>query len=311
MAPERSAAWLEEVQAELSRRRSVSFDAHEAGIERGEGRTWILNSRGRDVTFGFSLGSVHVRVAAGFSTMRYEVPLESDAPDPSRLVARVEHEAEAFAGVDPVSDSRVPVVLSPRAAAVWLRWITPFFFRTDENGSTGARGLPRRRGFHIVDDPSVLYDGEGRRARRRTYLHDGQLTDSISDSRDPSALEQDIGPMRRDSFRDTPFPGPLSLAIPPDGSVGSPVDDLVKGLYVTALTPRNAPGSDAFLAEVRGQWIEKGRPRHPVGVTLMTLETHGGLGRVIGRGAAARTGPPGVPTLTPCLLFDRAALVPL
>jgi hypothetical protein len=77
------------------------------------------------------------------------------------------------------------------------------------------------------------------------------------------------------------------------------------------LAPRGAPGSDTFLAEVRGWWIEPGRPPRAVGATLLKLEEQGGLGRVVAWGADDEEGPPGVQGRAPSLLFDRAELIRL
>lgn len=117
--------------------------------------------------------------------------------------------------------------------------------------------------------------------------------------------------MRRDSFRDAPSPGPLSLAVRAAAITPSALDQLNRGLHVTSLTPRAAPGSDTFLAEVRGQWIEQGRPPRAIGATLLKLDEQGGLGRVVAWGADHEAGPPGVPVRAPSLLFDRAVLIHL
>jgi len=116
--------------------------------------------------------------------------------------------------------------------------------------------------------------------------------------------------MRRDSFRDRPYPGPLSLAIPANERRSEPlIESLTKGLLVTTLTPRVPPGADTFVAEVRGHWIEKGERGRPILPILIQIEGYGGLGRIMARGADAEPGPPGLPTAVPSLLFDSARFV--
>jgi hypothetical protein len=155
-------------------------------------------------------------------------------------------------------------------------------------------------------------DGEGRHVGDRTYVREGQFADCIIDSRDPAVPIDRLGPMRRDSFRDRPTPGALGLTIPAEeGRTGPLSRDLARGVLVTSLTPRLAPGGEIYLAEVRGQWIERGAPVRAIPPTLMKIDRCGGLGRVEARGADAAPGPPGLPAIAPSLLFEMAEFVPL
>jgi len=109
-------------------------------------------------------------------------------------------------------------------------------------------------------------------------MSDGTAVGCFVDSRDTEAREEELGPMRRDSFRDIPSPGPMRLVLAP-GERGR--DDLLagfgRGLFVTSLVPHSGPGSVAFVAEVRGVWIEKGLTRRPASRTLLVVPTAEGL----------------------------------
>lgn len=315
----RGTSWIHEVVEAFSAFRSSTLAAREIWIERGAGRTWIVNSLGRDVTFPFAVGSAGIHLSAQLSTMRYAIPLGDEDAEPRAFVAGAVRQTTAIADASaaPVPVRESPVLLSPRASAQWLQWVFPRFIRSDsEQGRSGKPpDLSVRPGFHIVDEPDdarILYDGEGRSVGRRTYLHDGQMAGAIIDSRDPSrtgAGLEPIGPMRRDSFRDRPYPGPMALRIPPDGSnPRSLIESVSEGLFVTGITPRVAPGSETFLAEVRGLWIEQGKPKYLVPPTLIEIEGCGGLGRVMARGGDPEPGPPGLLTVAPSLLFESAKL---
>lgn len=310
--------WVREADASCSVLRDARLDVRDIWIERGAGHTWLVNSRGCDVGFPFGLGSAGLHAGAGLSTMRYARVLGDRDPSPPDLAASAAREAApyAFDCAVPVPLETAPVLMAPRASAGWLRWIAAQFTRPPSGARQGVRrpDLLRRPGFHIVDespDERSRYDGEGRAIGRRQYLRDGQLADEVVDSRDPSSLAGELGPMRRDSFRDRPYPGPLSLLIPSDEKEAAPlIESISKGLLVTALSPRVAPGADTFVAEVRGHWIEKGKPGHPILPTLIEVDGCGGLERVMARGRDSEPGPPGLPTLTPSLLIDFAKLVP-
>ena len=82
-----------------------------------------------------------------------------------------------------------------------------------------------------------------------------------------------------------------------------------EGLFVTSLVPLSAPGSESFVAEVRGVWVENGRARRAVARTLLVLGGGGAGGTVVERGADAETDRTGPPVTTPTLLLAGATLL--
>ena len=103
--------WLLQLRHEIvgSRHRDPMFRG--CWLEAGQGRTWIVNSRGLDITFPFALGSAGLQLRAGVSTMQYAVSADrGELPRPRGLVEKVEHEARAFGPGDPVPEGLAPII---------------------------------------------------------------------------------------------------------------------------------------------------------------------------------------------------------
>lgn len=301
-------------------------------VEWGETESLVMNSLGREAASGARSLNVGLVVgpsgagsstAALASTLLYRVRLDSmDAFTSPRLAEEASWRVAASFGGEPVSARTVPVALEPRAAASWIRWLLPRFGRghTLAKGAAAESSPAPRAGLDLTDDPgfeaetmgTILYDGEGREVMRREILKDGLLVGRFASSADPEAPDEEIGPMRRDSFRDPPSPGPMRLVLAPGKD---PRDTLLarlaKGLLVTSLVPYSAPGSNALVAEVRGVWIEDGMARRPVARTLLMMPSVDSLSRVIERGSDLESDDGGPTIAAPTLVIDGIDLIPM
>ena len=341
--------WAEGLVAAFSRRQRSAIRLEEGWIESGLTRTVIVNSLGGRASFAGPLGSVGVRVVGGRNpgpgaTTRYVSRFGgTDRPDPGLLAEGASWRAAASIGGGPASGRSIRVLLEPRAAAAWLRSIVPFFVRGRSGGATDPEvGFEPKPGFCLVDDPwfqeeretsdpsrrrpPVMekmeggdgrphvspFDGEGRKLRTRILIKDGVPADFYGDSADPDLPDEMLGSMRRDSYRDPPVPGPSNLFVKPaEHGRGHIIEQLDRGLFVTAMSPLSAPGSRSLIAEVRGIWVEKGKARRPVARTLLKIPSLGALNRIVTWGSDLEFDPAGLPVGAPSILFDGAELVPM
>lgn len=280
--------------------------------------------------FGFppatsSLSESPSRSAFGAgSSVRYEkLAAGLGDLDPVLMVEEACWRAAVSSGTFVVPVRTVPVILSPHCAAQWIRTLLPRFVGREGLSSPRGSGLTRVPGVTIVDDPGGSWhapstsgpvqpiDGEGRRARPRVLMRDGVLEEVILDSRDPVASEKDLGPMRRDSYRELPSPGPLRLILLP----GQPTPDgliemMGSGLLVTQLTPLSTEGSDQLLAEIRGLWLEGGKDPAPIGSTFARLPGWEEIGRLKAWGADVELDHSGIPVGCPSLLLEGIEVTP-
>jgi predicted Zn-dependent protease len=296
----------------------------EGSIEWGESRTLVSNSLGLRASFGGPVGSASLWVVGGaehhgpreVSSLRHSVSFsELDAIDPTVWVEEASWRAAASIAGRPVSGRGVSVLLDPRSAAAWVRHGLPKFIGRGPRAAPGAEGNSSapRPGFDVVDGAGEgVLDGEGRPAHRRIVVKDGRLVSYFADSNDASAPEGLIGPMRRDSYRDEPAPGPMHLCVRAGGRGRDPMlASIGEGLFVSALTPRSGPGAESFLAEVRGVWVERGRAVHPVAGTLMRIPAMWNLPIVTESGSDTDLDPSGPPISSPSLRIEGADLGPL
>jgi predicted Zn-dependent protease len=296
-------------------------------IEAGWTRTRIVNSLGLDRA-GFRR-VVSAGVVAGASIanerpgpggpppVRYSATRERlEEIDASTLVEEASWRAASSRGGTPVSGTQVPVVLEPRAAAAWIRSLLPHFAARPPAGVEDPP-FAAAEGIDLIDDPTRLagvrapfIDGEGRIVRARHVVRDGVLRSGFIDSRDQDAPVEALGPMRRESFRDPPAPGPTVLCLLPGARERNDLlGGLGRGLFVTSLRTHSSPGSETFAAWVWGIWVENGRPVRPVSRTLLLVPGQGSLGRIAERASDFEIDDAGPEIGASSLIVEGAALV--
>lgn len=329
--------------------RHVRVDLLQGRIASARIETINLNSAGGRVRFGQSIASIELQARGGPrgggepSFARYAAVTDHVGRlDPKSLVEEAAWRAVASCGGEPAPRGPVAAVMEPRASAQWVRSLVPRFIDHPSEGSGGGSGagrigtakkttgsapsVPSLEGLTLLDDPLVSslpstvprpalrvpFDGEGRRARLRVLFQDGVVVGRCIDSRDPEAPVDDLGPMRRDSYRDPPEPAPLGLILAPGASSR---DELLrrmgKGLFVTSLSPWSKPGSGRLLAEVRGLWMEPGRGSRPIRAALLTLPDLEGISSLVGLGSDLEFDMTGLPVGCPSILFEGVDLLPL
>jgi PmbA protein len=308
-------------------------------VEAGSAAHLVLNGLGREVSWSTGIVSVCLQVGgatpgpAAPHLLRYTAHAERlDAVDPALIVHEAAWRAAASLGGSPAEASGVRVVLEPHGAAAWLRTLAPLVVR--EPGSAKGEGsgpgdepdpaiapvgpLDLGKGVEIVDDavssalppPAAAWDGEGRALARRALVRDGVRAGWIADSRDPGAPEAELGPMRRDSYRDRPEPGPARLVMVPGASSREDLlRDLDRGLFVTSLVPLSRPGSGVFVAAVRGVWVERGRARRSIAKTLLLLPVEAARVAAVARDIEIDLSGTGIGA--PSIALEGADLVPM
>ena len=80
-------------------------------------------------------------------------------------------------------------------------------------------------------------------------------------------------------------------------------------LFVTSLVPHSGPGSGAFVAEVCGVWIERGRARRPVSRTLLVAPADSCLERIVERGSDLEFDSAHAAIGTPTIVLEGMTLI--
>ena len=279
-------------------------------VETGEFRSRVANTAGGDASFRRAIArvslSLSARVGEAVDRRSEGAPIETawyaaeeetlDSLDAQRLIEDAVRRAGLSRGGAPREGGEIRVLLDPVAAAVWARALAALLSVRSGDVKGG-----RCEGFDLLDDPAPpAIDGEGRPAATRVLVRSGL----------PVPGGGGPAPLRRDSYRDLPAPGPMRLRVAPGAA--SPEEllhDLDRGAWVTALAPRSSPGSSLFVAEVRGAWVDRGKPVNSLSRTLLLLPEERILAGVLARGAGQRLDETAVPVITPPLLLEGAALV--
>lgn len=300
----------EEIVRDLAHRLIGEFSAagragaslRQGWVETGATSVRIVNSLGREIetrrriaAVGFLVGPSALAGKGSDSppAVRYSVLVEDlSSVDPSRVVEEASWRAIASTGGRSISGRSITVAFEPRSASSWIRALLPRFVRGPLAAASPGVLRPAK-GIDLIDDPARVtgghgqaFDGEGRVLARREILRGGEQTGAFVDSRNQETPEDLLGPMRRDSFRDVPAPGPAALYLAPGERTRQDLlSGLGKGLFVTSLVPHSAAGAEPFAAWVRGVWVEGGTTRHPVSRTLLVMPCLGSLARVGERGS--------------------------
>ncbi|MFH0799489.1 MAG: TldD/PmbA family protein [Pseudomonadota bacterium] len=204
-------------------------------------------------------------------------------------------------GAKPVSLSRCPVLLDPRASATMIRLAAPSFFA--DNVQRGKSMLVSKKGeriYHpdvsIVDDGllpggfgSFPFDGEGVTRRRtvmvRNGVVEGWLYDWARASRDGVAS---TGNCVREGLKRLPAIGIGNCFLKGgDKAPDALMREAHRGLLITDLLgvhTANAANGD-FSLGVEGMLIEEGMTGQPVRGIIVAGNIHDLFGRVLGVGS--------------------------
>lgn len=254
-------------QAEAAARRGTAVSGCQYLADRG--RIAIRNSAGLEVSFRFSRASLHLTcgVRDGSQAGSYSSASHGYAAvdlDPRALGARVSSLAKARSRSRREGGGRVPLVLSPGAAAQLCALCAPMVSGTPGE-SPGGSDAVGSRAVTLLDDPrlpagcgSTPFDGEGVATRERAFVEKGVRTARAHTCASGAAVGcPSTGHAVRPDFAFPPRLGFHNLHLAP--TPGEPRDlvrEVREGLYLVEfgdLSPRTpARGFAGWGFRIRG-----------------------------------------------------------
>lgn len=262
----------------------------DASYSEEESTITLRNSRGLDRTFTRARYSLSLMVMAeekGRQEMAWDHDFSTDLSqlNPKDLAERAAEKAVSQLGGRPVPTQKAAALLDPSVAASFVGVLSPSFYADQiQKNRSALRGRKGEKFYApavaIVDDgtleggfESFPFDAEGVPSRRNALVSGGVVQGFLYDL---SAAEKEEGSSTgnavRPSFKEPPRVGATNFFIS-RGSGGT--EDLLgamgRGFWIRDVIGMHTvdPVTGDFSVGASGQWVEGGKPSHPVrGVTV-------------------------------------------